>query len=81
MDTEKVNGVDSVRFWSSNIGVGYSEKTVPLSSKVSAAVFSRLTTPQNLARAASLTPAVDPYLARLLTKDSSLAEVRGKCGM
>ena len=30
LGTEKVNGVDSVRFWSSNIGVGYSEKTVPL---------------------------------------------------
>ena len=80
LDTEKVNGVDSLRFWSSNVGVGYSEKTVPL-SRVSAAVFSRLTNPQNLARAASLSPATDPYLAGLLTKDSSVDEVHAKCGM
>ena len=80
LGTEKVNGVDSVRFWSSNIGIGYSEKSVPL-TRISAMVFSRLTAPQNLARAVSFTPAVDPYLAGLLTKDSSLAEVRGKCGM
>ncbi len=80
IDTEKVNGVDSLRFWSSNIGVGYSEKTVPL-SRVSAVVFSRLTNPQNLAHAATLSPAVDPYLSGLLTKDSSLAEVHAKCGM
>ena len=80
LGTGKVNGVDSVRFWSSNIGVGYSEKTVPL-AKVSAAIFSRLTSPQALTHAAALSPPVDPYLASLLTKDSSLVEVRSKCGM
>jgi len=80
LDTETVNGVDSVRFWSSNIGVGYSQKVVPM-SKVSGVVFSRLTNPQNLARAATLSPAVDPYLASLLTKDSSLEEVRTQCGL
>ena len=80
LDTEPVNGVDSLRFWSSNVGVGYSEKVVPL-SRVSATVFSRLTNPQNLARAASLSPATDPYLSGLLTKDSSVAEVHAKCGM
>ena len=44
LGTEKVNGVESVHFWSSNIGVGYSEKTVPR-TKISAAMFSRLTAP------------------------------------
>ena len=80
LDTEKVNGVDSLRFWSSNIGVGYSEKVVPL-AKVGGMVFSRLINPQNLARAATLSPVIDPYLASLLTKDSSLPEVHSKCGM
>ena len=77
---ETVNGVPSVRFWSSNLGVGYSEKVVPR-AKINNAIFSRLTTPRALVRAPGLTPRVDPYLAGLLTKDSSLAEVRGMCGM
>ena len=50
-------------------------------SKISAAIFSRLTTPQNLSRAPDFAPRVDPYLAGLLTKDSNLAEVRDECGM
>ncbi len=77
---ETVNGVPSVRFWSSNLGVGYSEKTVPR-AKISAAIFSRLTTPRELLHAPGLTPRVDPYLAGLLSKDSSLAEARQECGM
>ena len=80
LGTETVNGVESVRFWSSNLGYGYSEKVVPR-SKIAAAVFSRLTTPQNLKGAVDFSPRVDPYLAGLLTKDSSLAEVRNTCGM
>ena len=80
LGTGQNNGVDSVHFWSSNIGVGYSDKWVPR-AKISAAVFSRLTHPQNLAAAATLTPATDPYLTSLLTKDSSLAEVHEKCGL
>ena len=77
---ETINGVPSVRFWSSNTGVGYSEKVVPR-RKISAAIFSRLTTPRNLERAPSFQPAADPYLASLLSKDSSLAEARRECGM
>ena len=80
LGTETVNGVESVRFWSSNLGQGYSTKSVPR-TKISAAVFSRLTTPQNLRDAPEMTPRVDPYLAGLLTKDSNLAEVRRECGM
>ncbi len=77
---ETVNGVESVRFWSSNIGVGYSEKVVP-KKKISAAIFSRLTSPRNLSRAPSFEMATDPYLAGLLSKDSSLEEARHECGM
>ena len=80
LDTESVNGVDSVRFWSSNVGVGYGEKVVAR-SKIGAVVFSRLTAPQNLVRGPTLSPAVDPYLSSLLTKDSSVAEVHAKCGL
>ena len=80
LDTETINGVPSVRFWSSNLGVGYSEKTVPR-SKINNAIFSRLTSPQNIARAPQLAPRVDPYLARLLTSDSDAAQVREECGM
>ncbi len=80
LGTENVNGVESVRFWSSNLGYGYSEKVVPR-ARIRAAVFSRLTTPQNLERAPEISPRVDPYLAGLLTKDSNLAEVRSECGM
>ncbi len=77
---ETVNGVESVRFWSSNIGVGYSEKVVPR-KKISVAIFSRLTAPRNLLRAPSFQLATDPYLAGLLSKDSSFDEVRRECGM
>ncbi len=80
LDEELANGVPSVRFWSSNLGVGYSEKVVP-KAKISAAIFSRLTNPRAVTRAGTLSPKVDPYLASLLTADSSLAEARVNCGM
>ena len=80
LGTEKVNGVDSVRFWSSNVPSGYGEKTVPR-SKIQAAIFSRLTVPQNVLRAPQLTPRIDPYLASLLTTDSNLLQVHDECGM
>jgi hypothetical protein len=80
LGTERVNGVESVRFWSSNLHMGYGEKTVPRTS-IKAAVFSRLTTPGNLVRADALGARPDPYLASLLSKDSNLAEVRRECGL
>lgn len=80
LGVETVNGVENVRFWSSNIGVGYGEKVVPR-AKIAAAVFSRLRSPGRLSGAATLTPRVDPYLASLLTKDSNLGEVQERCGM
>lgn len=72
-------GVEYVRYWSSNVGVGYSEKVVPR-SKIAGAIFSRLQTPMNLARINSV-PLVDSYLASLLRKRSSFAEATSKCGI
>jgi hypothetical protein len=72
-------GVEYVRFWSSNVGAGYSEKEVPR-SKIAYAIFSRLQTPANLVRINSV-PVVDSYLASLLRKRSSIAEATSKCGI
>ncbi len=80
LGTETVNGVENVKFWSSNVGVGYSAKSVPR-RKIVSVVFSRLTSPSRLIGAATLTPKTDPYLASLLTKDSNLTEVQERCGM
>ena len=77
---ETVNGVPSVHFWSSNVGMGYGDKYVPR-AKIKAAIFSRLTTPRALERAPALTPRIDPYLASLTATDSSLAEAGRMSGM
>jgi hypothetical protein len=68
-----------VRYWSSNIGMGYGEKEVPR-KKVTYAIFSRLETPANLTRIRDV-PTVDAYLASLLRKKSNFAEARQKCGI
>lgn len=75
---EKQNGVDYVRFWSSNVPGGYGEKSVPR-SKIVHAIFSRLETPQNLARIEQ-SPDIDAYLSSLLTHRSSIVEAGEKCG-
>ena len=75
---EKKYGLDYVRFWSSNIPFGYGEKSVPR-AKIIHAIFSRLETPENLARATGI-PAVDPYLASLVSRRSTFEEAREKCG-
>jgi hypothetical protein len=76
---ERRAGLDYVRFWSSNIPGGYGERSVPR-SKIVHAIFSRLDAPGNLTRALSA-PAVDKYLASLLTSRSSYEEAKTKCGM
>jgi len=78
LDEEKQGGVDSVRFWSSNLHVGYSQKVVP-KSKIARVIFSRLEHPERLAKVTSL-PRTDGYLAGLLDQRSDWNEVRGKCG-
>ena len=79
LGTEMQNGVENVRFWSSNIPAGYGEKSVPR-SKIVQVIFSRLENPANLARIKTA-PEVDPYLAGLVTKPSSFAEALEKCGL
>ena len=68
-----------VRFWSSNVPLGYGEKEVPR-RKIAFAIFSRLQTPANLARIHSA-PETDTYLASLLLKSSSFAEALHMCGI
>jgi len=79
LGTENRNGIEYVRFWSSNIPSGYGERSVPR-AKIAYAIFSRLERPENLARINSA-PAVDVYLASLLRKNSSFAEATRKCGI
>jgi hypothetical protein len=76
---ERRFGLDYVRFWSSNIPVGYGFKSVPR-SKIIHAIFSRLETPQNLTRINSV-PVSDSYLAGLTSRRSSYSEAKTKCGM
>ena len=76
---ETKDSVEYVRFWSSNKPGGYGEKSVPR-TKVARAIFSRLENPANISRL-SLLPARDPYLAGLLTKNSSFAEAARMCGI
>lgn len=76
---EKQYGLDNVRFWSSNIPLGYGVKSVPR-NKIIRAIFSRLERPENLTRISTV-PATDPYLAGLLSRRSSLSEAKAKCGM
>ncbi len=79
LGSEMRDGEPYVRFWSSNIPAGYGEKSVPR-SKIAQVIFSRLETPENLARVKSA-PEVDPYLASLVTHRSSYAEALKKCGL
>jgi hypothetical protein len=78
LGTEKKDGADWVRFWSSNVPGGYGEKSVPR-TKIAHAIFSRLYTPENLERILTA-PAVDRYLASLVRVRSSYAEAREECG-
>ena len=76
---ERCDGVEMVRFWSSNIPGGYGEKSVPR-SKIAYAIFSRLEHPEALNHLHSLSPA-DTYLARLNAIRSSVTEARSKVGI
>jgi hypothetical protein len=67
-----VNGVERVRFWSSNLPGGYGNKDVPR-SRIIYAIFSRLELPVNIERSTSL-PARNSYLAGLTSKESSIGE-------
>jgi hypothetical protein len=78
LGTELIDGVEHVRFWSSNKPEGYGEKTVPR-TKIAWAVFSRLERPARVSRLAAL-PKMDTYLASMLKRPSTQAEVAKVCG-
>jgi hypothetical protein len=75
---ERQNGVEMVRFWSSNKPAGFGQKSVPR-SKIANAIFSRLEFPANIERAPALSQR-DHYLASLLTQDSSFSEALARAG-
>ena len=78
LGTEKKLGLDYVRYWSSNVPVGYGERSVPR-TKIVHAIFSRLYSPSNLERIEGA-PEVDRYLASLERVRSSYTEARKMCG-
>jgi hypothetical protein len=75
---ETVDGIEQVRFWSSNQSDGFGIKFVPR-EKIARAIFSRLEHPEKISASASL-PERDAYLASLLGTESSFEEARKKTG-
>jgi hypothetical protein len=67
-----MDGVERIRFWSSNLPGGYGNKDVPR-TRIAYAIFSRLESPANIERSTSL-PARNSYLAGLTSKESSITE-------
>jgi hypothetical protein len=76
---ETKDGIERVRFWSSNKPDGYGEKSVPR-QKIARAIFSRIESPERIGAIAAL-PERDSYLAGLLTRRSSFAEALRMCGI
>ncbi|MBV9128605.1 MAG: hypothetical protein JO117_11025, partial [Verrucomicrobia bacterium] len=74
------DGTEWVHFWSSNQGVGYGDKRVP-ATRIKYAIYSRLEDPRRLETAADSLPPVDPFLASLLTQETSTDAVRNQCGL
>jgi hypothetical protein len=79
LGTEKRNGEEWVRFWSSNKPDGYGTKSVPR-SKIARALFCRLENPWNFSRIDAL-PKQNSYLAGLLKRESSFAEACRMAGV
>ena len=80
LGTTTENGVEWVRFWSSNQPNGFGEKRVP-KTKIAYVIFSRLKYPERLQRNLATLPRKNSYLAGLLSKDSSLAEAKVNSGV
>jgi hypothetical protein len=75
----QVNGVETIRFWSSNKPGGYGVKEV-LRSRISHAIFSRLEAPSNIEGSLTLPPK-NGYLAGLITRESSISEALDQSGI
>lgn len=74
---ENKNGTLHLRYWSANKPGGYGVKSAPL-SRMHNLIFTRITHPQNFARAASL-PAQDKWLESMQTHSYSFDAVRKAC--
>ena len=79
LGTERIEGVESVRFWSSNQPDGYGEKCVPR-AKIAWAVFSRLERPARASRLAEL-PRHDAFLASMLARRFTRQDVKQSCNV
>ncbi|MGA7214305.1 MAG: hypothetical protein WBX20_08875 [Terrimicrobiaceae bacterium] len=76
---ETVDGVERVRFWSSNRPGGFGESSV-LRGKIARAIFSRLEHPEKISGWAQL-PETDAYLASLLATESTFLEAMKMSGI
>jgi hypothetical protein len=76
---ETANGSELVRFWSSNRPEGFGERSVPR-EKIARAIFSRLERPERISGWPALSLS-DPYLASLLTSESSFSEATRMSGI
>jgi hypothetical protein len=76
---ETVDGIETVRFWSSNRPEGFGERSVPR-TKIAQAIFSRLEQPEKISGWIRL-PKSDAYLASLLTTESSFPEATRMSGI
>jgi hypothetical protein len=74
-----LNGVEMIRFWSSNKPGGYGTKEVPR-SHISNAIFSRLEVPSNIQSSVTLRHK-NLYLAGLIGTDSSIGEALDQSGI
>ena len=72
------DGIEMVRFWSSNIPNGYGEKSVPR-TRIAKAIFSRLEYPAKIEQALTLPPR-NRFLSSLLSADSSFSEALAQSG-
>lgn len=79
LGTEMKDGVEYVRYWSSNKPGGFGEKSTAR-SKMANVIFSRLERPANVAQWSAL-PKKDPYLGSLLSKRSSIGEAKRLTGI
>jgi hypothetical protein len=80
LGTVTENGVEYVKFWSSNQPNGFGQKQVPR-TKMAYVIFSRLKYPERLERNYATLPRKNNYLAGLVSKESSLAEARVNSGV
>jgi hypothetical protein len=78
LGVENREGVQYVKFWSSNTPGGYGEKSVP-QSRIRRILFSRLEHPENINR--PLPYRTDNYLSSLVNHSSRPQEMNEKCGV